>query len=209
MTAVKVSQLPETIGHSKTGSEFGQVIQNGINRRARVLFTDSTSREFIIPSSYSIKAFPDSTSDAINIVDANGYDLHFGPKGELDISPDTNLIMYGVKVKGITVPNAHSYDGWSSDQHRVPLIGIGSDDVVTVGNTLASTTILQGSNQVVSVRKESSPGSGNWSDCRIMDESNVKDYIVLHRNSVYTYGTEDPNDNDGYPDGHLYLKVTL
>lgn len=109
-------------------------------------------------------------------------------------------------VRNITVPNNASYNALSTEGERKSLIKLGSDNKVTIGDDKASLTLIQGSNHEITVRRESLPGNNDWSDYRLIDTGLFKDYFVIHMNSVYTYGTADPNDNDGYPDGHLYIK---
>ncbi|ADM79846.1 hypothetical protein phiAS5_ORF0003 [Aeromonas phage phiAS5] len=200
MPTVKISDLPRADGF--VGNEFGQVIQNGANKRAVILFADSNNK-FVIPQGFTVSA--ETSDDIENVIEIapDGKSFYLGPKSD---KPVISADVSGMVVKNITVPNNVAYYGMTTEGERKELIKLGSDNNVTIGDGKSSLTLVQGSNHEISVRRESLPGKADWSDYRLIDTGIFKDYFVLQMNSIYTHGTDEPNDNDGYPDGHLYIK---
>ncbi|ADQ52922.1 hypothetical protein CL89_gp275 [Aeromonas phage PX29] len=200
MPTIKISDLPKT--DEFTGNEFGQVIQNGENRKAVLLFADSNNK-FVIPKGYTVHAENNDHLDNVLEIAPDGKSFFLGPKSDM---PIIQADVSGMVVKNITVPNDTGYYGMSTEGQRKKLISIGSDNRVMLGDEKSSLVFTQGSNHEISVRRESLPGKGDWSDYRLIDTGVFKDYFELHIDSVYTSGTTEPNDDDGYPDGHLYIK---
>ncbi|UYD60195.1 hypothetical protein OPFAMLBM_00174 [Aeromonas phage avDM12-TAAL] len=200
MPTIKISDLPKVDEY--VGNEFGQIIQNGSNKKAVLLFADSNNK-IVIPSGFTVHA---ETNDGVkNVIELtqDGKSFYLGPKS---VKPVIEADVSGMVVKNITVPNNIGYNALSTEGERKSLIKLGNDNKVTIGDDKSSLTLIQGSNHEITVRRESLPGNNDWSDYRLIDTGLFKDYFVIHMNSVYTYGTADPNDNDGYPDGHLYIK---
>lgn len=200
MPTIKISDLPNVDEY--VGNEFGQVIQNGSNKKAVLLFADSNNK-FVIPRGFTVHAETNNGVNNIIELESSGKTFYLGPKSD---KPIVEADVSGMVVKNITVPNNNAYFGMSTEGQRKSLIKIGDDNKITVGDDKSSLTFVQGSNHEISVRRESLPGKNDWSDYRLIDTGVFKDYFVIHMDSVYTYGQTDPNDNDGYPDGHLYIK---
>lgn len=206
MSIVKITDLPDVIHNNGDGSELGQIVQGDESKKAVLLFSDSSNKEFVVPYDYSIKAATDSGNKNLVEMSRDGLRFYIGPKNNGNSKPVTDLVLSGVVLNDVSVDYGHTFDGWTKDREQKSLVGIGIDNKVTVGNPTSSIVLIRGPNQSASVRREITPGSDEWADHCLVDDGNIKDYIVLHMHHMYTYGTEEPQDDDGYPDGHLYLK---
>ena len=182
MSIVKITDLPEIIHNNGDGSECGQVVQGDESKKAVLLFSDSTSKEFVVPYEYSIKAATDGGRK--NLIEMSKDGLHYyyvGPKNGGSSKPITDMVLSGVVLSDVSVDCGQSFDGWTKEREQKSLIGMGTDNKVTVGNPTSSIVLIHGPNQSASVRREVTPGSDEWADHCLVDD-------------------------DGYPDGHLYLK---
>ena len=56
MSIVKITDLPDVIHNNGDGSELGQIVQGDESKKAVLLFSDSSNKEFVVPYDYSIKA---------------------------------------------------------------------------------------------------------------------------------------------------------
>jgi len=99
-----------------------------------------------------------------------------------------------------------SYGAMSTENIRKDLISLNDDDKIQIGDPLSGIVLIQGSNQCISVKRETVCGNNDWNEYRIVDEGFMCDFMRLHKEGIFTYGNTDPDNNDGFPDGHIYIK---
>lgn len=198
MAAIKISDMDNVSDHN--GNEYGQVIQNGGNKKAVLLFADFDKRRFVAPSGYSIQANTDVGIQNLFELSKSGNELNFGP-----IDYETNINIGKCKFNDLTVTG--SYGAIDNEHIRKKLISLDEQNRIQIGNPDSGITLIQGSNQCVSIKRETVCGNNDWVQYRIVDEGIMCDFMNLNKSSIFTYGTNEPDNNDGYPDGHIYIKV--
>lgn len=184
------------------GNEYGQIVQNGNNKKAVLLFSDFDKRRFVAPSGYSIQSNTDDGIHNLFELTKDAKTLYIGPKGMTDTTIDFGSSV----IHELTIKNADSYGAMSTENERKDLISLNCDNKIQIGDEKTGIVFVQGSDQQMIIKRETIPGCGEWVESRIIDEKLFKEYLMLHMDSVYTFGTTEPDNNDGYPDGHLYIK---
>lgn len=199
MAMVKISDMQNVSEY--VGNEYGQIVQNGGNRKAVLMFSDFDKRQFVTPSGFSIQANSDVGIHNLFELSRDAKTLLIGPR-----CIDTTIDFGNSVIQELTIKNTDSYGALSTENERKDLISLNSDNKIQIGDYKTGIVFVQGSDQQLTIKRELISGCGEWVESRIIDEKLFNNYLVLNMNSVYTFGTELPNNNDGYPDGHLYIK---
>lgn len=198
MATIKISGMQNVSEHN--GVEYGQVIQDGNNRKAVLLFADFDKRRFVAPSGYSIQSNSDIGIQNLFELSKDGTHLYIGPRDF-----ETNIDLGKCTFNDLTITGG--YGAISTENIRKDLISLNLDDKIQIGDDKSGVVLVQGSNQCITIKRESVCGNNEWSEYRIVDEGIMCDFMTLNKSTIFTYGTTDPDNDDGFPDGHIYIKI--